>query len=100
MEDSHFNIISKDKNSITVEIVNYDNTLLRPLVEEISHDDSVDEIHYYIKHPNLDNPQIYVKVKSGKPQSAIKKSIRRIDKIYESLIKDLEQEEKRLNVGK
>ncbi|AAT42998.1 DNA-directed RNA polymerase subunit L [Picrophilus oshimae] len=100
MNDAHFNIISKDKNSITVEMINYDNTLLRPLVEEISRDDSVDEIHYYIKHPNLDNPQIHVKVKSGKPQSAIKKSIRRIDRIYNSLIDDLEREEKRLNVSK
>ena len=33
--DSKFNIISKDKDSIKLEMINYDNTLLRPLAEEI-----------------------------------------------------------------
>ena len=31
------------------------------------------ESHYYIKHPDIDNPEIYVKVSTGKPQAAIKR---------------------------
>ncbi|WP_337860712.1 DNA-directed RNA polymerase subunit L [Ferroplasma sp.] len=93
--DSKFNIISKDKDSITVEMINYDNTLLRPLVEELLKDDKVVESHYHIKHPDIDNPEIFVKVSSGKPQAAIKRTIKRMDKIYESLYtefqKDLEK---------
>ncbi len=31
--DTKFNIISKDKDSIKLEMINYDNTLLRPLAD-------------------------------------------------------------------
>jgi DNA-directed RNA polymerase subunit L len=90
--DSQFNIISKDKDSIKVEMINYDNTVLRPLVEEILKDDKVVESHYYIKHPDIDNPEIYVKVSTGKPQAAIKRAIKRMNKIYESLDAELQKE--------
>ncbi|KAA8921905.1 DNA-directed RNA polymerase subunit L [Thermoplasma sp.] len=83
--ESSLRVISKEKNSITVEMINYDNTLLRTLVEEILKDDQVDEARYYIKHPVIDNPQIYVRVKSGKPQSAIKRAVRKLSKMYEDL---------------
>ncbi|WMT51712.1 MAG: DNA-directed RNA polymerase subunit L [Ferroplasma sp.] len=90
--DTKFNIISKDKDSIKLEMINYDNTLLRPLAEEILKDDKVVDSYYYIKHPEIDNPQIYVKVSTGKPQAAIKRTIKRMNKIYESLYSDLEKE--------
>ncbi len=90
--DSKFNIISKDKDSIKVEMINYDNTILRPLAEEILKDDKVVESYYYIKHPDIDNPQIYVKVSTGKPQAAIKRTIKRMNKIYETLDAELQKE--------
>jgi DNA-directed RNA polymerase, subunit L len=90
--DSKFNIISKDKDSIKVEMINYDNTVLRPLAEEILKDDKVVESYYYIKHPDIDNPQIYVKVSTGKPQAAIKRTIKRINKTYETLNTELQKE--------
>ncbi len=90
--DSKINIISKDKDSIKVEMINYDNTLLRPLAEEILKDDKVVESYYYIKHPDIDNPQIYVKVSTGKPQAAIKRTIKRMNKLYESLYTELQKE--------
>jgi len=90
--DSKFNIISKDKDSIKVEMINYDNTVLRPLAEEILKDDKVVESYYYIKHPDIDNPQIYVKVSTGKPQAAIKRTIKRMNKIYETLNTELQKE--------
>jgi len=90
--DSKFNIISKDKDSIKVEMINYDNTVLRPLAEEILKDDKVVESYYYIKHPDIDNPQIYVKVSTGKPQAAIKRTIKRMNKTYETLNTELQKE--------
>ena len=49
--ESKISIVEKQKDSITFEIMNYDNTLLRPLVEEIQKDEQVTESRYYIKHP-------------------------------------------------
>ena len=38
-------------------MVKYDNTILRPIVEELLQDDQVEESQYYIKHPVIDNPK-------------------------------------------
>ena len=93
--DSKFRVVEKDKDSMTLEMLNYDNALLRPIVEEILHDEQVDVSHYYIKHPVIDNPQIYVKVKTGKPQASVKRSIKKLSKIYENLAVDLAKETKK-----
>ncbi len=95
--DTKFNVITREKDFITLEMINYDNTLLRPLIEEISKDEKVEDIHYYIKHPEIDNPQIYLKVSSGKPQAAIKRTIRKMNKTYENIFMDLQKETEKLN---
>ncbi|MEM3675784.1 MAG: DNA-directed RNA polymerase subunit L [Thermoplasmataceae archaeon] len=95
--ESKVQIISKEKNTIVLEMLNYDNTLLRPLVEEILKDDQVEEARYYIKHPVIDTPKITVRVKSGKPQAAVKRSIKRLSKVYENLDADLSKEVKKLS---
>lgn len=94
--DSTLKVMEKDKNSVKLEMLNYDNTLLRPLVEEILRDDMVEESRYYIKHPVIDDPEIYVRVKSGKPQAAIKRSIKRLSKTFEELESDFDKEIKKL----
>jgi DNA-directed RNA polymerase subunit L len=94
--DSQLRVLSKEKNSITLEMVNYDNTILKPLIDEILKDEQVEEARYYIKHPIIDNPEIFVRVKTGKPQAAVKRSIKRLSKYYENLESDLAKEQKRL----
>ncbi|HEU12499.1 MAG: DNA-directed RNA polymerase subunit L [Thermoplasmata archaeon] len=90
-EDTSFRVISKGKDYIWVEVINYDNTILRPLVEEIANDPMVLESRYNIEHPTLDNPKIYIRVKEGKPQAAIKRAMRKLEKTFE----DLENEVKK-----
>ena len=36
--DSQLRVLSKEKNTITLEMLNYDNTILRPLIDEILKD--------------------------------------------------------------
>ncbi len=98
--DTVLRVVSKEKDSITLEMVRYDNTLLRPVVEEFLKDSQVLESRYFIKHPVIDNPQIFVKVKSGKPQAAVKRSIKKLSKVYENLSSDLVKEKKRLEEKK
>jgi DNA-directed RNA polymerase subunit L len=94
--DTGLRVVSKEKDSITLEMVKYDNTILRPIVEELLRDDQVEDSKYYIKHPVIDNPVIYVKVKTGKPQAAVKRAIKKLSKIYESMSADLTKEKKKL----
>lgn len=96
--DSKLRVVSKGKEDMTFEMTNYDNTLLRSLVEELLKDEQVSESRYFLKHPTIDSPQIYVKVKTGKPQAAVKRVIRKMSKVYENLSTELAAEVKRLKI--
>ncbi|MEM0140700.1 MAG: DNA-directed RNA polymerase subunit L [Thermoplasmatales archaeon] len=85
MKEMEFVVIDKGKDYIVYEVLNNDNTILRPLVEEIENDAMVESVKYYMEHPYLSNPRITIKVKQGKPQAALKRSLRRMEKIFENL---------------
>ncbi len=91
MKEMEFKIISKEKNEMVLEILNADRTLLIPLVEELNKDDMVEEAIYHYEHPYLENPTLKIKVKSGKPQAAIKRAAKKLEKVFEEMEKDFEK---------
>lgn len=76
-------LITKDKNSMEIEIIGEDETLLEPLKQKLLEDSNVEVATYLTGHPMLENPKIIIKVKSGKPQSAIKKAAKALANDYE-----------------
>ncbi len=91
MDEMSFKVINKGKDFIELEVTNYDNTILRPLVDELSKDPMVVETRYHIEHPVIDNPTLYIKVKEGKPQAAIRRALKKIDKYFEEMEKLLNE---------
>ncbi|MEM4379628.1 MAG: DNA-directed RNA polymerase subunit L [Thermoplasmatales archaeon] len=85
MKEMEFVVVEKGKDYIVYEVLNNDNTILRPLVEEIENDAMVESVRYYMEHPYLSNPKITIKVKQGKPQAALKRSLRRMEKVFENI---------------
>jgi DNA-directed RNA polymerase, subunit L (EC 2.7.7.6) len=85
MKEIEFKVVDKGKDFIIYEVLNSDNTILRPLMEELLNDDMVKNARYYMEHPYLSNPRIYIEVKQGKPQAALKRTLRRMGKVFESL---------------
>lgn len=75
-------LLAKDKNSMEVEVLDEDSTLLNPLVESLLADPKVDYATFYRDHPLLDNYRIYVRVKEGKPQTALKRAAKAMGKEY------------------
>jgi len=67
-------LLKKQKDIIQLEIIGADDTLLFPLVHLLLKDENVEDCSYVSGHPKLDNPTLTVKVKDGKPQSALKKA--------------------------
>ncbi|MCD6276226.1 MAG: DNA-directed RNA polymerase subunit L [Thermoplasmata archaeon] len=90
MKEMEFKVISKKKNELVLEVINADRTLLIPLVEELNRDDMVELATYHYEHPYLENPTLKIRVKSGKPQAAIKRSSKKLEKIFEELEKKFE----------
>jgi len=69
-----FKLVEKKKDSITVEIVDADETLIYPIIHELLQDKNVEEARFLTGHPQLDKAVLVVKVKEGKPQAALKKA--------------------------
>lgn len=85
----HF--LEKDKDSITVQIRDANMTVIQPLINELLEDDGVAEVKYNTGHPELDLPVLYVKVKSGKPQTALKRAAKTISNEFREAREKLEK---------
>ena len=84
-------LLEKDKDSVTVQIRDANMTVIQPLVNELLEDDGVAEVKYNTGHPELDLPVLYVKVKSGKPQTALKRAAKTISNEFREAREKLEK---------
>jgi DNA-directed RNA polymerase subunit L len=76
-------LLKKQKDMIQLEIIGADDTLLYPLIHQLLVDENVEDASYTAGHPRFDNPVLIVKVKDGKPQSALKKAARALSSEFE-----------------
>lgn len=61
------------KDSVRIEILNPDETVIYPLITALLKDPEVEDALYYTGHPQLDKPVLTVKVRKGDPQAALKR---------------------------
>ncbi|MCK5038195.1 MAG: DNA-directed RNA polymerase subunit L [Thermoplasmata archaeon] len=87
-----FILLEKDKNSIKIEVADADQTIIQPIIVELHKDKNVESAQIFQRHPVLDKPLIYVKMKSGKPETAIKKAVKSLSANFEKALGTLEKE--------
>ena len=87
---------SKDKETMEVEVKGENETLLNLLEERLLQDDKVEVAIYSLGHPYLDSPKVYVKVNSGKPQTALKRVAKNIAGEYNELYNLFEKKAKKV----
>ncbi len=85
-------LIESKKTYARIEVSEMDETFLYPLVDELMNDKDVTEARYISGHPQLDKPVIYVKVKKGKPQTAVKRAAAKISKEFKEARENLEKQ--------
>ncbi|MEM2901016.1 MAG: DNA-directed RNA polymerase subunit L [Thermoplasmata archaeon] len=85
-------LISKEKDSIEVEVEGENETLLEPLKQKLLADDKVVAATYIIGHPLLDKPKIYVNVRDGKPQAALNRAAKALANDYKEFREILEKQ--------
>ncbi len=66
-------LLEKQKDSVRLEILNPDDTVIYPLITALLKDPDVQDALYYTGHPQLDKPVLTVKVRKGSPQAALKR---------------------------
>jgi len=64
-------IVNKGEDSITIKIIGEDHTFCNVLRKVLQSDESVSAAAYSIAHPLLEHPKFYVKVKKGRPETAL-----------------------------
>ncbi len=84
-------LLEKDKNSIKIMIKDADMTLISPLVKNLLEDDEVSEVKYTAGTPHLEHPTLYVRVKAGKPQTALKRASKSLANEIKESREDLEK---------
>ena len=85
-------LVEKDKDSILIQIKEADMTLISPLVKELLDDELIAEVKYTAGHPDLEVPTLYVKVKSGKPQTALKRAAKALSNEFKEAREKLEKD--------
>jgi DNA-directed RNA polymerase subunit L len=85
------NLISKDKDYMEFQLDEASETLLIPLRNQLLADESVEMANYNVRHPRLDTPVFYLKVRSGKPQNAIKKATKSLSNQFKEMLSQIQK---------
>ena len=85
-------LVDKGKDHIEVEIRDMSAyVLLEPLRERLLQDPSVDIATVDSDHPVYGKRHLFVRVKNGKPQNAIKRALRELSESYGEMLKQVEK---------
>ncbi len=88
-ENMKLKLIEKGKDYIHIEVSEPDETLIQPFIHQLLRLGEVEEVKYHREHPQIDLPEIYVKVSKGKPQNALKKAAKALSKQYRDALEGL-----------
>lgn len=82
--------IKKTKNELEIEIRGENETILNPITEVLLQNDDVDYAVYLSEHPESQKRVLYIRVKKGKPEEALKKAIKYLENEVKTFVKDFE----------
>lgn len=65
-------VLHKDDKSLEVELIGENETLLNLLKQRLLASPDVESATFLVGHPLLDQPKLFVQVRKGKPEAALK----------------------------
>lgn len=84
-------VAERESDTLRLELPQGEETLLIPLVEALQREEKVVEARYYLGHPYLDRPTLYLKTKGEKPQQVLKRVLKDLADMYGDLITDFDK---------
>ncbi|MCK4366993.1 MAG: hypothetical protein KAW84_03490 [Thermoplasmata archaeon] len=75
-------LLDLKKTQMRIEISDSDETIIFPLLNQLLRDKDVTDARYIPGHPQLDNPQIFLRVKKGRPQTVFRRVARELSKEF------------------
>ncbi len=84
-------VAEKEHDTLRLELPKGEETLLVPLVEALQAEEKVLEARYYLGHPYLDRPTLYLRTKGEKPQQVLKRVLKDLADGYGDLLTDFDK---------
>jgi DNA-directed RNA polymerase subunit L len=84
-------VVEKEHDLLRVELPKGEETLLIPLVEALQKEEKVVEARYFLGHPYLDRPTLFLRTKGEKPQQVLKRTLKDLTDLYDDLLSDFEK---------
>jgi DNA-directed RNA polymerase subunit L len=84
-------VVEKEHDVLRMELPREEETLLIPLVELLQNEEKVVEARYYLGHPSLDRPTLYLKTKGEKPQQVLKRVLKDLSDLYGDALQAFEK---------
>ena len=84
-------VAEKEHDTLRLELPKGEETLLIPLVEALQREEKVVEARYYLGHPYLDRPQLYLRTKGERPQQVLKRVLKDLADTYGDMLTDFDK---------
>ena len=84
-------MVEKEHDMLRVELPREEETLLVPLVEALQAEEKVVEARYYLGHPFLERPSLYLRTKGEKPQQVLKRVLKDLSDVYGDALSDFDK---------
>lgn len=77
--------VEKTDKSITVGLKDVNQTFVSPLIRMLNEDKDVEFARFVESHPELCDLKIYIQVKKGSPEDAMKRAFKKIADYYSGI---------------
>lgn len=84
-------VIENERDTLRIALPKGEETILIPLVESLQAEEKVLEARYYVGHPFLDRPTLYLKTKGEKPQATLKRVLKDLADMYRDALADFDK---------
>ncbi|EQD29672.1 DNA-directed RNA polymerase subunit L [mine drainage metagenome] len=84
-------VVERESDQLRLEFPRGEETLLIPLVEALQSEEKVVEARYFLGHPYLERPSLYLRTKGEKPQQLLKRVLKEMADSYGDLLQDFDK---------
>ncbi|MGC2035492.1 MAG: RpoL/Rpb11 RNA polymerase subunit family protein [Thermoplasmata archaeon] len=89
-------VVEQERDVLRFELPQMEATLLIPIVEALQAEEKVVEARYFIGHPELDRPTLYLKTKGEKPATVLKRVLKDLADMYGDALSDFDKKAEKI----
>lgn len=89
-------VLEREHDVLRFEVPQGEETLLIPLVEALQSEDKVVEARYFIGHPTLERPTLYLRTKGEKPATILKRVLKDLADAYGDTLTDFDKKAEKI----